>query len=147
MLNESSRLLLQQQFLERFSGRTIIVHRGFPEQFLRELLEQAGGGGHFRVDVRIPESTPPTPIEWVVHRFVLPLSLPLPLLIRVDADALYLRHLMHDNIVGHPSEILWMLDTIRERHHARLDRQQGRYAVSMGMAVQDNDVDYGFNND
>ncbi|MEB8536304.1 hypothetical protein [Acidithiobacillus ferriphilus] len=147
MLNESSRLLLQQQFLERFSGRTIIVHRGFPEHFLRELLEQAGGGGDFRVDVRIPESTPPTPIEWVVHRFVLPLSLPLPLLIRVDADALYLRHLMHDNIVGHPSEILWMLDTIRERHHARLDRQQGRYAVSMGMAVQDNDIDYGFNND
>ncbi|OCB02730.1 hypothetical protein BBC27_11405 [Acidithiobacillus ferrivorans] len=147
MLNESSRLLLQQQFMERFSGRTIIVHRGFPEQFLRELLEQAGGSGHFRVDVRIPESAPPTPIEWVVHRFVLPLSLPLPLLIRVDADALYLRHLMHDNTAGHPSEILWMLDAIRERYHARLDRQQGYYAVSMGMAVQDNDINYGFNND
>lgn len=82
----------------------------------------------------------------MVHRFVLPLSLPLPLLIRVDADTLYLRHLMHDDTVGHPSEVLWMLDAIRERYHARLDRQQGRYAASMGMAVQDNSIDYDFIN-
>ncbi|MCK9188947.1 hypothetical protein [Acidithiobacillus sp.] len=34
MLNESSRLLLQQQFLEQLTGRTTIVHRGFPEPFL-----------------------------------------------------------------------------------------------------------------
>ena len=40
MPNESSRLLLQQQFLERLTGRTTIVYRGFPEPFLCELLEQ-----------------------------------------------------------------------------------------------------------
>jgi hypothetical protein len=146
MPNQSSRLLLQEQFVNRFRGRTIIVHRGFPEQFFKELLEQPGGGGHFRVDTRIAESAPLTPIEWVVHRCVLPLSLPLPLIIKVDAEALYLRHLLHGDTVGHPSEILWMLDSIRERYHARLDRQQGSYAVTMGMPVKDNDIDYDFNN-
>ena len=147
MPNPTSCLLLQRRFLERFTGRAIIVHRGFPGTFLRELLEQPGGGGHFRMDARIAESVPPTPIEWVVHRFVLPLSLPLPILIQVDADALYLRHLIQGDRVGHPSEILWMLDSIRERHHARLDRRQGHYPVTMGMPVQDNRIDYDFHND
>ena len=40
MPNQSFRLLPQQQFLEQFAGRTTIVRRGFPEQFLRELLAQ-----------------------------------------------------------------------------------------------------------
>ncbi|PKY10203.1 hypothetical protein B1757_10810 [Acidithiobacillus marinus] len=147
MPNSISPIHLQEQFLKRFNGRTLIVHRGFPDQYFKELLEQPGGGGHFRIDTRIAPSHPPTPIEWVVHQHVLPLDLPLPLLIKVDADALYLRHLLHGTHAGHPSEILWMLDAIRERYHVRLDRQQGTYQAVPGMAVEDNDIDYDFNND
>ncbi len=146
MPNSIPHLLLQEQFLHRFHGRTIIVHRGFPEQFLRELLEQPGGGGHFRVDVRIPPSRPPTPIEWILHHHVLPLDLPLPLLIKVDSNALYLRHLLHGAHAGHPSEILWMLDTIRERYHVRLERQHGHYTPVPGIPIEDNDIDYDFHN-
>jgi hypothetical protein len=45
----------------------------------------------------------------------------MPLLVKVDPDRLYLRHLLHGEHAGHPSEILWMLDAIRERYHMRLD--------------------------
>jgi len=147
MPNSIPHLLLQEQFLNRFNGRTLIVHRGFPDQYFKELLEQPGGGGHFRIDVRIPPGTPPTPIEWVVHQHVIPLDLPMPLLVKVDPDRLYLRHLLHGEHAGHPSEILWMLDAIRERYHMRLERQQGYYQPVPGMPVEENDLDYDFNND
>ncbi|OYV74835.1 MAG: hypothetical protein B7Z70_11455 [Acidithiobacillus ferrivorans] len=139
-----SPLLLQQRFLERFARRTIIMHGGFAPGWLAELLKEPGGGGHFRLDLRIPPGTPPSPIEWVMHRFVLPLDLPLPCILRVDEDAIYLRHLLHGEMVGHPSEIPWMLDSIRERHHARLEAVAGGYQSFAGMPRAENAIEYDF---
>ena len=40
------------RFLARYAGRTLIVHAGFPPDWLEELLKQPGGGGYFRLDSR-----------------------------------------------------------------------------------------------
>lgn len=131
----------QARFLERFARRTLIVHAGFPAGWFEELLKQPGGGGHFRVDLRIAPGQPPTPIEWVVHGFIAPLELPLPLLVRVDREALYIRHLVKNGTAAHPSEILWMLDDILDRYHARLQVQPGHFAADLGIPVSDNRIE------
>ncbi len=138
---------LHERFFRRFDGRTIIVHAGFPEGYLAELLRQPGGGGHFRVDVRIPPARPFSPMDWVVHHHVLPLGLPQPLLMKVGHRQIHLRHLIHhirQEIPGpgHPAEILWMLDSIQERYHALLKNDRGEFCMERGMDIQDNSVDY-----
>ncbi|WP_369573350.1 hypothetical protein [Acidithiobacillus sp. IBUN Pt1247-S3] len=145
MLESSDSLL--DRFFTRFARRSIIVHAGFAEGYFGELLEQPGGGGHFRVDLRIAASTPPSPMDWVVHKQVLPLELPVPLLIQVDEDCLYIRHLVQGKSTGHPSEILWMMDAIRERYHARLLRSGASLLVERGMDTSDNRIDYDFYNE
>lgn len=131
----------QRRFFERFANRTLLVHDGFPTGWLEELLKQPGGGGHFRIDTRIAPGTPPNPVEWVVHGFAMPLSLPSPLLIRVDRDCLYLRHLQKNGACAHPSEILWMLDDIRERYHACLRVGRGTFEPAMGMPLTENSIE------
>lgn len=138
---------LLERFFTRFARRSIIVHAGFPEGYFSELLKQPGGGGHFRVDIRIAPSSPPSPMDWVVHRQVLPLDLPLPLFIKVDEDGMYLRHLVQGKGPGHPSELLWMMDCIRERYHFHLRREGGSLVAKPGMDVSDNRIDYDFYNE
>ncbi|MGD8643793.1 MAG: hypothetical protein PVI15_05870, partial [Chromatiales bacterium] len=74
---------LRDRFLERYAGRALIVHEGFPAEWLEELLKQPGGGGYFRIDIRSLERRRPSPVEWVVAEHILPLSLPLPLFVQV----------------------------------------------------------------
>ena len=128
-------------FFERYTGRTIITHAGFPSDWLAELLKQPGGGGHFRMDARHPPAARPSPAEWVIHTHVLPLDLPLPLLIVVRADVLYVRHLVRRARPVHPSEVLWILNEIPTRHHALLRPVAGGFAVERGIPVEDNHVD------
>ncbi len=128
-------------FFERYTDRTIITHAGFPPDWLGELLKQPGGGGLFRLDARHKPGARPSPAEWVIHAHVLPLDLPLPLLIAVRADALYVRHLVRRARPVHPSEILWILNEIPIRHHALLRPTAGGFAVERGIPVEDNRVD------
>lgn len=131
---------LRGRFLRRYAGRCLIVHRGLPAGWLEELMKQPGGAGYFRLDARRPPGRRPTPVEWLVHRQLLPLGLPLPLLVRVEGEALYLRHLTRGGRPVHPSEILWLLDEIRDRHHARLRAAAGGFAVEPGLDPNDNTV-------
>jgi len=137
-----SPLTLQERFFARFRGRTIILHRGFPPGYLAELLKQPGGGGHFRVDLRQLGRENDSPMDWLLQRYILPLDLPVPLLVKVEDEAIYLRHLLQGSSPGHPSEILWMLDSMHERHHALLRRLQTDLQVQHGMAIDDNAIDY-----
>ncbi|MFN4263997.1 MAG: hypothetical protein ACK4IT_10425 [Thioalkalivibrionaceae bacterium] len=109
-----------ERLRERFMHRTIIVHRGFPDDWFSELLKQPGGGGHFRLDARRLPTARPAPIEWMVQTHVQPLDLPHPLLIRIDEHHILIRHLMRNDHAVHPSEIGWFLEELDTRHHARL---------------------------
>ncbi|QKT04980.1 hypothetical protein HUS23_05240 [Ectothiorhodospiraceae bacterium 2226] len=132
--------------MRRYSGRSIIVHSGFPDEWFEELLKQPGGGGHFRLDARrVPEGEP-TPIEWVVHEFVLPLGLPHPLFIQVREEALRVRHLTRYDMAMHPSEIAWILDELEQRYHAILYPDGGGFRVERGLPPEENSVEtpYGF---
>ena len=128
------------RFLARYAGRTLIVHAGFPPDWLEELLKQPGGGGHFRIDSRLAANADPTPVEWLVRRHLLPLDLPLPLLVKVVPDALYVRHLVRGGEAVHPSEIYWLLDEIEERHHVRLEVDGASLRVEVGIDPADNEA-------
>ncbi len=132
------------QFFERFAGRSIIVHRGFQGDWLARLLKLPGGGAYFRLDLRQAHGRP-SPLEQVVQEHVLPLQLPLPLVLRVEADQVLVRHLTRaDGRVLDPSEVGWILDEIPTRHHARLRRQDAGLRVESGLDVADNRIDYDF---
>lgn len=127
-----------QQFFQRFMQRTIIVHAGFDADWLVELIKQPGGGGHLRLDIRKPPGKRPHPLEWVVHEHVLTLDLPLPLLIVVKPEGLYLRHLTRGERAVHPSEILWFLDEIDNRYHALMRSTHDGFQITHGIAIDDN---------
>lgn len=131
---------LRQRFLDRFAGRTIIVHSGFPPEWLEELLRQPGGGGHFRLDVRHINDRHPTPIEWFAREHVLPLGLPLPLLVHVGDRHIRIRHLTRGEQPVHPAEIQWFLDEMDERHHVRLRITRGDFVPEPGIPFSDNDA-------
>lgn len=140
----------QQRFFDRFDRRTLIVHAGLTVQWMEELLKVGGGGGHFRVDTRIPLTEKPTPVEWVVHEFILPLQLPLPVLLRVHTDTIIVRHLTDRGYVRHPADIAWLLDDMksvdeggRGRVHARLVRHARGFIVERGIPPEDNGIEVG----
>jgi len=130
------------RFRRRFTGRSLIVHRGFPPQWLEELLKQPGGGGHLRVDARGLPAARPTPVEWLVQTHVLPLELPQPLLLQVRAADVLVRHLQRGDRVVHPSEIAWFQEELEARHHARLcfGNEAPCIEVVKGMSVNDNEA-------
>lgn len=131
-----------QLFRARFTGRSLIVHRGFPEEWLEELLKQPGGGGHFRLDSRRLPVSRPTPVEWLVQTHVLPLNLPQPLLLCIREQDMLLRHLERGGRAVHPSEIAWFLEELEQRHHARLrlGNPPERIDVLQGISVHDNEA-------
>jgi len=131
-----------EQFRARFTGRSLIVHRGFPEEWLEELLKQPGGGGHFRLDSRQLPISRPTPVEWLVQTHVLPLDLPQPLLLCIREQDMLVRHLERGGRAVHPSEIAWFLEELEDRHHARLrfGNPAGRIEVLRGIATNDNEA-------
>lgn len=129
-------------FRARFSGRNLIVHRGFPEEWLEELLKQPGGGGHFRLDARGLPAARPTPVEWMVQTHVLPLALPEPLFLCIREQDILIRHLRRGGSTVHPSEIAWFLEELEDRHHARLHFGNGssRIEVTRGIPQNDNEA-------
>ncbi|MHB0990586.1 MAG: hypothetical protein ACYC0M_04840 [Burkholderiales bacterium] len=135
-------IVLRERFLDRFAGRTIIVHQGVTIGWVSELMKEAGGGAHFRVDARMPPAQRPTPIEWVVHRHVLPHRLPMPLLIKIDGRNLLIRHLVRNEMPVHPSEIYWMLGEFPDRIHIKLTASGQGFIMSRGIPVSDNFVDF-----
>lgn len=133
---------LQDRFMQRFTGRTIIVHDGLSIGWVGELHKEGGGGGHFRIDVRNPPGTPPSPIEWVVHRWILPQHLPLPLLVKVEPEQLLIRHLTRNDKPVHPSEINWMLGEMPERVHLVLRPSGPGFLPERKLPVSDNHVEF-----
>ncbi len=129
------------RLLTRYRGRILIVHRGFEPDWLDELFKLPGGAGYFRIDARQAPGKTPTPVEWLVHDYLLPLDLPLPLLVQVRDDALRVRHLTDAGRVRHPSEIAWMLDELETRHHAMFCPDGDGFRVERGIAVEDNAVE------
>lgn len=139
MLQTSSGSNLSR-FLARYTGRTLIVHAGFPDDWLEELLKQPGGGSHFRVDRRNIGQGRQTPVEWLVVRHLLALELPLPLIVKVTPGALFVRHLRGGGAPIHPGEIYWLLEEIEQRFHARLQVEGASLRVQRGMDPTDNEV-------
>lgn len=131
---------LRDRFLERYAGRALIVHAGFPPEWLQELLKQPGGGGYFRIDSRSLERRRPSPVEWVVAEHILPLALPLPLFVQVRDRSLRLRHLTRGNKAVHPSEILWFLDELETRYHALLEAEGDGFTTQLGIPISDNEA-------
>ena len=127
-------------FFDRFAGKYLVVHRGFEGNWLEELLKQAGGAGYFRIDLRQVDRRKPSPVEWVVQTCIEPLGLPWPVFVDVREDELLVRHLTRGDHAVHPSEILWYLDEIDTRHHARLTRTApDRLETIRGIPVEDNE--------
>ncbi|MHB1951513.1 MAG: hypothetical protein ACYCQK_08560 [Acidiferrobacteraceae bacterium] len=136
----------EQRFFQRFSGRSLIVHAGLDVEWLEALLKVGGGGSHFRVDTRHLPARRPTPVEWAVRRFILPLGLPEPMVVIVHDHALTVRHLRRGRHILDPAEIPSVVDDMKQRSraHASIDCRDGRITVSRGMNIDDNDYgDYG----
>lgn len=140
----------RDRFFARYTGRTLIVHAGLSVQWMEELLKVGGGGGHFRFDTRQPPDHKPTPVEWVVHEFILPLHLPLPLLMQVGLNDIAVRHLTDRGYTRHPADIAWLLEDMkserdggRGRVHARLRSGAAGFIVERGIPPEDNGIKVG----
>ena len=120
----------------------MIVHAGMTVGWVSELLKEAGGAGHFRFDIRQQIGSKPTPIEWVIYQHVVPLQLPLPLLIKVEKENLYLRHLIRNGKPVHPSEIFWMLKEFPKNAHRVLRVSGKSFIAEDGMPISENTIDY-----
>jgi hypothetical protein len=134
-------------FFERYRRRTLIVHQGLTVDWLEELLKQGGGGGHFRIDARLTPARTPTPVEWVVHEFILPLGLPLPLIAQVADESIRIRHLVRHGGLCHPGDIGWILEDMGAgdsglgRAHAVLFAHGDGFRAERGIASDDNAID------
>jgi len=130
-----------RRFLDRYTGRSLIVHQGFSGDWLEELLKQPGGGGHFRIDSRRLPRRRPTPVEWLVQTHILPLELPQPLFLDVREDAVLVRHLTRGGTPVHPSEIAWFLEELDQRHHVRLRLEEdGSAHAEPVLPLEDNEA-------
>lgn len=129
-----------QKFLAQYRGRTLIVHQGLTLEWLRELLSVGGGGAHFRVDLRHTDARAGSPLAQVIHRHILPLQLPLPLLLDVHATGIGVRHLQRFGMMCLPTDIAWIVEDMRVRNrvHAYLRVVDGRLVRTVGIAVDDN---------
>lgn len=125
---------------QRFNGRTLIVHSGVPEDWLKELLNQPGGSGYFRVDTRIQTTERPSPVEKFVNDQLLPLGLPLPFMAKIDYDDVYLRHLTRNGDLIDPSEVGMIHTEIESRYHIRLSIEKAKTQAFPGMDLEDNDI-------
>ena len=125
---------------QRFNGRTLIVHSGFPENWLKDLLKQPGGGGYFRIDLRVQTNDRPSPVEKFVQDQLLPLELPVPFMAKIDYDNVYLRHLTRNGELVNPSEVGMMHSEIESRYHIRLSIEKAKTESHPGMSLEDNDI-------
>lgn len=129
-----------QKFLQRYTGRTLIVHAGLSIAWLEELLREGGGGAHFRVDVRLIDGPATTPVEWLARVYLSKLDLPLPLLLDVASDSIKVRHLQRGGRLCLATDVAWILEDMRTRnrvHATLLITNEGLKTIT-GMAVDDN---------
>ncbi|MHB8346469.1 MAG: hypothetical protein ACYDHM_04640 [Acidiferrobacterales bacterium] len=124
----------------RFSGRTIIVHSGLGIEWMKELLATGGGGRHLRFDIRQTQPRSPGPLERVVREQVLPLALPLPLVLKIGSKTILVRHLICNDAICHPAEIVWMLDEIGTRFHAALHFGTDGLRLERGLPPEENEI-------
>ncbi len=129
---------------QRFAGRVILVHEGFPPLWLEELLKQGGGAGYFRLDWRQCRERPETELERFIHEHVLPLECPLPVIMRVEKDAILLRHLRRGEGWLLPSDMSWLLAELADRHHFRLEKEGEKLTTKAGIPLTDNEINYDF---
>jgi hypothetical protein len=140
---------LRRAFYDRFpAGSALLVHAGFPEQWLGKLLHEPGGGGHFRIDIRKPSFSRPRPprrplaVQWLVRSHVLPLGLPLPLLVRVGSDgSLLVRHLRRHGGLCDPAEVGPLYEDMVQRPHYRLFPAGGGFRAAAVLPPEDNALD------
>ena len=105
-----------------------------------ELLKLGGGGGHFRIDARQALDTR-SPVSWIMHRFILPLAVPRPLLCAIEGDVIAIRHLLtRGGRTCHPADIAWILSDMRTRGrcHATLKRRATGLEACAGISCDDN---------
>ncbi|SCY50054.1 hypothetical protein [Thiohalorhabdus denitrificans] len=139
---------LQRGFFDRYAGRSLIVHEGFPEGWLGKLVHEPGGGGHFRIDATQPAFRPDTParrlypVQWLVREHILPLDLPRPVLVKVEGrDHLRARHLRRHGGICDPAEVGMILGDMTERPHVLLYPEGGGFSVDWVLDPEDNLVD------
>ena len=132
--------VLRERFFTRFGGRSIIVHSGLSIGWVSELLKEAGGGQHFRIDARRPPSRRPTPIEWVVHQHLITHHLPMPFVVKIVSNQLWVRHLVRNDMPVHPSEIYWMLSEFPDNFHLKLTIAGKGFITERGMSIADNAI-------
>lgn len=134
------------RFFSRYTDRTLIIHRGLSVDWLDELFKTGGAAGHFRFDASTPLSKQPTPIEWLVHQFLLPLNMPLPILCDVGDNYIAVRHLIHKGRLCHPADMGWILEDMRIRHrrHFCLFYKETEMIVQQEMSPDDNDYEINF---
>jgi len=126
-------------FFATFAGRSLLVHRGLDPEWLRRLLEQGGGGAHFRLHVERQDGRHrPTPVETFVHRHLLPAGLPLPQLVWVGEDGCRVRHLLRRGHLFAAEELPQVFaelsgeDDLPPRYHLALERQGRTVLVRPG---------------
>lgn len=131
-------------FFSRYTDRTLIVHAGLSIAWLEELLKVGGGGGHFRIDIRQMDARrgirQTNPIEWLIQTQILPLNLPLPLLIQVQARTLRLRHLTRKGVICYPGDVPWLLEDMATRVHVSLHWEGTEFRLEHGIPLEDNSV-------
>jgi hypothetical protein len=130
-----------QQTLARFNKRAIIVHQGLPENWLPELFKQAGGGGIFRVDIRLQNNHKPTPLEQFIHTHILPLNKALPCFVFIQDNHIFVRHLRRGDGLMHPSELTFLFNEITYRFHYQLDSSDN-FRVTTGLDLNANTIDF-----
>lgn len=131
------------RFFSQYKGRTLIVHNGLAVDWLEELFKLGGAAGHLRINAARLSGSRPTPVEWVVREFLLPLNLPLPLLCDIDPGEIRVRHLTIRHHICHPADIGGILDDMRSlsRCHARLTADGHRLMTRHELASDDNRYD------
>ncbi|MHB1566498.1 MAG: hypothetical protein ACYCXG_07240 [Acidiferrobacter sp.] len=132
------------RFFSQYKGRTLIVHNGLAIDWLEELFKLGGGAaGHLRINVTRLQRSKPAPVEWVVHEFLLPLQLPLPLLCDIGPVEIQVRHLTIRQHLCHPADISGILDDMRRqsRCHARLKAAGHRLIAQHELPPDDNRYD------
>lgn len=119
-------------------GRSFIVHTGFPEDWLKELLKQPGGGSYFRLDLRLQDGQTATPVENFIHQCLQALKLEPPVFITIKDGRVYVRSLLAGSYWLLPSDMGPLNNEIEQRFHFKLENDEWR----PGMPLEQNDIDY-----
>lgn len=137
-----NRSLSQQDFLRRFDQRTFLVHKGFPSDWLPELLKQAGGGAHIRIDLRLQDNSRPTDTERFIHTHIKPLPAAVPCLILLNQDSIFVRRLIRSEQWMHAAETGDLLNEITQRFHYKLHFRPDTVEIITGLDLNQNEILY-----